>query len=253
MGFDGWASIHPGWLSASPGHLSGHYQGRQSFSLPSVCAHYTHTPWCRSAFHLLPSPLFLQVVWALPPPNCARLWRMWLCSAQHQPASTRPSARVGSRTPSITAQRTTWRRSARSAPKVIGGLLSSHDDTLFECYRGEIDEVLKWFKYVWYVWREIWREIILEIDSFLSMFQVTESSLPQSNMRQWLYIGIVSSSHLNACIWLNLSVVTFSAWRHVFVRLAVWRKRIILQLQLSDSFELFAFTVFKPSTWIPER
>ena len=62
----------------------------------------------------------------------------------------------------------------------------------------EIDELLKWFKYLWYLWLLIW-----EIDSFPSMFHITKSSLPQSNMRQWLYMGIVNSSQMNACIWLN--------------------------------------------------
>lgn len=67
---------------------------------------------------LLTLPLSLQVVWASLPLSCARQWRTWLCSARHQPASTRLSARAESRIPSIIAPRTMWRKSARSVRKV---------------------------------------------------------------------------------------------------------------------------------------
>lgn len=62
--------------------------------------------------------LRLQAVLVSPPLSCARRWRTWLCSAQLQPASTRPSARSASHIPSTIAPRTTWRKCASSVLKV---------------------------------------------------------------------------------------------------------------------------------------
>lgn len=84
----------------------------ESITSPEICI------LSQNHNYLITLPLFLQVVWALLPLSCARQWRTWLCSARHQPASTRLSARAESRIPSTIAPRTMWRKSARSVRKV---------------------------------------------------------------------------------------------------------------------------------------
>ena len=91
------------------------------------------------------------MVLVLQPLNSARQWRTSLCSARRPPASTRPSARAGSRIPSTIAPRTMWRKSARSVRKVRNctEIRALHLDVMKQCKLSIIKVYISVYVYHW--------------------------------------------------------------------------------------------------------